>query len=313
MMKKIFVTVVIAICALGISAAQDLEKVTETFNSAATMLDGGNKADAIGMFESALTQATALGESGNEIAGQCKDILPKLCLSLGKEKAADKDFTSAIQIVKKAIKLATDFNNAEAVETAKDVLSQVMSAKVSSLLSADDIAGAVVAAKEAVAENPTNGGAQLLLGQVLSKAGKIDEAIPAFEKAMENGENEAAAKQLSNVYVKKAAACQKAKDLKGALAAAQKSTEYVDNATAQKIIGLSAIGLKQNKTAADALEAYLAMSPNAKDKAQITYQLGTALMGAGNNAKACGYFKQIAQDAKWGEGARYQIAQLKCK
>ena len=160
--------------------------------------------------------------------------------------------------------------------------------------------------------DPTNGQAHLRKGQALAAQGKADDAIKSFELATENGQEEAAAKQLSNIYVKKAVACQKAKDMKGALENAQKSTEYVDNANAEKIIGISALSLKQNKVAADAFEAYLSMNPKAADKAQIMYQLGTALVGAGDNAKACGYFKQIAQDPKWGEAARYQITTLKC-
>ena len=114
--------------------------------------------------------------------------------------------------------------------------------------------------------------------------------------------------------MKKAVACQKAKDMKGALENAQKSTQYVDNANAQKIIGMSAMQLKQNKVAAEAFEAYLSMNPNAITKeAGIVYNLGTALVALGENDKACGYFQKIAQDAKFGEGARYQITQLKCK
>ena len=99
-----------------------------------------------------------------------------------------------------------------------------------------------------------------------------------------------------------------------ALENAQKSTQYADNANAQKIIGMSAMQLKQNKVAAEAFEAYLSMNPNAITKeAGIVYNLGTALMAIGENDKACGYFQKIAQDAKYGEGARYQITQLKCK
>ena len=114
--------------------------------------------------------------------------------------------------------------------------------------------------------------------------------------------------------MKKAVACQKAKDNKGALENAQKSTQYVDNANAQKIIGMSAMQLKQNKVAAEAFEAYLAMNPGAMTKEPgIVYNLGTALIATGETEKACGYFQKIAQDAKYGEGARYQITQLKCK
>ena len=42
------------------------------------------------------------------------------------------------------------------------------------------------------------------------------------------------------------------------------------------------------------------------------YQLGTALAAIGDNAKACGYFKEISKDEKFGEAARYQLTVLKC-
>ena len=100
--------------------------------------------------------------------------------------------------------------------------------------------------------------------------------------------------------------------MKDALEFAGKSAEYVDNANAHMIAGNAASASKQNKIAAEHYEAYLAISPNAKNKNQIIYQLGTALMGMGDNAKACGYFKQIAQDEKFGEAARYQLTVLKC-
>ena len=77
---------------------------------------------------------------------------------------------------------------------------------------------------------------------------------------------------------------------------------------------MSAMQLKQNKVAAEAFEAYLSMNPGAITKeAGIVYNLGTALVALGENDKACGYFQKIAQDAKFGEGARYQITQLNCK
>lgn len=311
-MRKFIASLLVVLCTAGICAAQDLEKTTEIYNNAATALNGGNKAEAISLFEQALNAASALGEDGAEIAGQCKDILPKLYISVGKDLAAEKNTDEAAAKLNKAIELATLYGNTEAAEDAKDVLLQVLMAHGGNLLAQKDFAGAISIYNKILATNPENGTANLRLGMALSQTGKVDDAVAAFQKAMEQGENEAAAKQLSNLYLKKAAACQKVKDFKGALENAQRSTEYVDNASAQKVIGTSASALKQYKTAVDAFEAYLAMSPNAKDRSQIVYQLGDATMKAGDNAKACSYFKEISQDAKFGETARYYITTLKC-
>ena len=310
-MKKIFLTLMVALCGLGFASAQDMEKATEIYNNAAEAIKT-DKAEAITLFEQALEMAGQLGEEGADIVAQCKGILPQLYMSVGNELYKDNKVDEAIAKFQKASELGEAYGDADVVEKAKALIPQIHMASANALLNEKNFEGAVAAYQKVIDADPANGQAHLRKGQALSALGKADDAIKAFELAAENGEEAAASKQLSNLYVKKAVACQKAKDMKGALENAQKSTQYVDNANAQKIIGISALSLKQNKVSADAFEAYLSMSPNAADKAQITYQLGTALVGAGDNAKACGYFKQIAQDAKWGEAARYQITTLKC-
>ncbi len=325
-MKKIFLTVMVALCTMGIVAAQDLEKATEIYNNAAAAIET-NKAEAITLFEQALEMAGTLGEEGAEIASQCKGILPKLYISLGKDLYGDKDIDGAIAKFQKAAEVGEKYGDTEVVEEAKELIPQLLMAdangllkEASTLAKAKD-AGAAAKFEEAAAAyqkvidaNPANGDAHLYKGQCLMQLGKMDDAIKSFELASENGEEEQAAKQLSNLYLRKASQCQKAKDMKGALENAQKSTQYVDNANAQKVIGMSAMQLKQNKVAAEAFESYLSMVPNAITKeAGIVYNLGTALMALGENDKACGYFQKIAQDPKFGEGARYQITQLKCK
>ena len=312
-MKKIFATLIVVLCTLGIASAQDMEKATELYNNAAAAIDN-NKAEAITLFEQALEMAEKLGDEGAEIVTQCKGIIPKLYMSVGKELVNEKNLDEAVARFKKAIEVGEAYGDAEVAEEAKALIPQILMADANQALNAKDYAAAVAGYQKVIDADPTNGQAHLRKGQALSAQGQVDDAIKAFELASENGQEEAAAKQLSNIYVKKAVACQKAKDMKGALENAQKSTQYVDNANAQKIIGMSAMQLKQNKVAADAFEAYLAMNPNAITKdAGVVYNLGTALVALGENDKACGYFQKIAQDAKFGEGARYQITQLKCK
>jgi len=311
-MKKIFLTVMVALCTMGIAAAQDLEKATEIYNNAAASIEN-NKAEAITLFEQALEMAGTLGEEGSEIATQCKGIIPKLYISLGKDLVNDKNLDEAIVKFKKAIEVGNSYGDAEVVAEAKELIPQILMADANQALNAKDFPAAIAGYQKIIDADPTNGMAHLRKGQALAASGKADDAIKAYELASENGQEEVAAKQLSNIYVKKAVACQKAKDMKGVLENAQKSTQYVDNANAQKLIGISAMQLKQYKVASEAFEAYLAMNPKAAEKeAQIVYYLGDCLVKNGDGAKACGYFKAIAQDAKFGEAARYQITQLKC-
>ena len=311
-MKKIFLTIMVALCGLGFASAQDMEKATEIYNNAAEAIKT-NKAEAITLFEQALEMAGQLGEEGANIVTQCKGILPQLYISVGKEFVGENNLEEAIAKFKKAIEVGEAYGDADVVTEAKELIPQLLMAEANQALNAKDYGAAVAGYQKVIDTDPTNGQAHLRKGQALSAQGNVDDAIKAFELASENGQEEVAAKQLSNIYVKKAVASQKAKDWKGALENAQKSTQYVDNANAQKIIGMSAMQLKQNKVAAEAFEAYISMTPNAVTKdAGVVYNLGMALVGTGDTDKACGYFKQIAQDAKFGEGARYQLTQLKC-
>lgn len=316
-MKKFFVALLIILSSANLVAAQDMAQVAETYNNAANALTAGNNLEALAQFQQALDMATALGESGAETVTNCKNIIPTLLLKIAKGYANDQDIATAISYLDKAVEAGTNYGDEATANEAKDLVKtlsvQSAMAKANELLNAKDFAGAAAAYKEVLVIDPENSVAQLRTGMALSATGDVDGAIKAFEEAMKDeAQMDAAKKQLSKTYLKKASAALKAKDNKTALDAAQKSAEYENNANAQKIAGHAALALKQNAIATEAYEAYLALSPNAKDKVQITYQLGTAYQALGDNEKACSYFKEISADAKFGEAARYQITALKC-
>ena len=131
-------------------------------------------------FEQALTGATALGEAGNEVSAQCKDILPKVCLSLGKDLAKDKDFDGAMAQFDKAAELAGKFNTPDIADEIKEVKSQVLTAQAAALVSAKDFAKVIEVCNTALATDPANGTASLFLGMALSNTGKASHrSIPA--------------------------------------------------------------------------------------------------------------------------------------
>ena len=103
-MKKFFATLIVVLCTLGIASAQDMEKATELYNSAAAAIDN-NKAEAITLFEQALEMAEKLGDEGAEIVTQCKGIIPKLYMSVGKEMVNEKNLDEAVARFKKAIEV----------------------------------------------------------------------------------------------------------------------------------------------------------------------------------------------------------------
>jgi len=311
-MKKFFLTLCVALVATGFAFAQDLESVVNTFNAGLTAFNEKNYDTALAQFNTALEQATALGEEGEQVAANCKESIPTVLLQLGNQHAASSDYDTALDFYKQAIAKATEFGNESVADNANGQIGKVLNAKAGALLSAKEYDAAAEAYKAVLDADPANGAAWFRMGQALAAADKADEAIEAFTKAAENGQEANAKKQLANIYLKKAVACQKDKDMKGMLENAQLSAENNDSANAQKLIGTAALSLKQNQVAAEAFEAYLALNPEATDKAQTIYQIGTAYMGANNNSKACSYFKQIKGDAKWGEAATYYITTLKC-
>ena len=312
-MKKLLLSFVVALFTVGAINAQDLETVTNLYNAAAEVLSSGDDAAALTQFEAALKAATALGDEGAAIANNCKDVIPKLLVSIGKSCANSGKIDEAIDNFNKAIDVAAEYGNDAVLAEASALIPQMLMANAGQLLNDKKYLEAAAAYKKVVDLDPTNGTAWLRMGMDYAAEGNSNQlAIEALNAAAENGQEANAKKQLATVYLKEAVACQKAKDMAGMLENAQLSAQNNDSANAQKLIGTAALSLKQNKVAADAFEAYLALNPNASDKAQTIYQLATALMGAGDNAKACSYFKQIANDEKWGEAARYYITTLKC-
>ena len=303
------------LCMAGAAAAQDMAQATELAKQANESLVNGDNDAALTGFRQALEQALLCGEEGFDLVTTCKGVIPKILLNQAKASIAANEFEAAVAKLKETAEVATEYEQVETAEEANALVPQVLLQKANALLNAKDFAGAVSAYKDVIDVDPTNGNAYLRMGMAYSNANNLDSAIDAFDKALENMPEAGQAnvkKQLSNAYLKKANTFYKAKQWKEALEFAQKSIENLDNPNAEKIVGNAASQLKQNKIAADAFEAYLNMKSNAPDKVQVTYQLGTTLQALGDKDKACSYFKEIANDPKFGEGARYQLTQLKC-
>ena len=296
----------LAICAVallsaGTIQAQDLAAATETYNAAATSLNDGNYISALENFNKALKMLEGLGEEGQTMLAEAKSIIPQIHLRYGKELAAAKDIDGAVIQLKKAIETGKSYSVANVVTDANE------------LLNAGKFAEAAAEYAKVIKADPENGTAYLRTGMALSRINKEAEAVAAFEKAMELGEKDNASRQLSVIYLKKSAALMGAKNWAGVFENAKKSNEYNESGQSLKLMGLSAVQLKKFDDAIETLEKYYAMDTNAKDKASTLYNLATAYEGKGNNAKACGYYKQILTDPTYKQIAEYKVkTQLKC-
>lgn len=309
-MKKIFLSIAAVVMTAGILSAQDINAVTEVYNNGAMEIQMGNLEAALGHFQNALGMAEALGDEGAEIAANCKSTIPALMLSMAKEMIKADNYDGAIEQLNKTVEIATAFENAEVTTDANELLPQVFMQKGNTLIKAKDFAGAIAVFEELTAADSTNAMAAIRLGMSYTSAGKIADAEKAYLLASRHGQKDQAFKQLSNVYVKQAAAALKAKKYADAVAAAEKSNKYLENATAYKVAGTAASQLKKNNEAIAYLEKYLQLSPNAKDASQMIYTIAATAQTMGDKAKAKEYYQKITTDPKFGPTAQEMLKSL---
>lgn len=313
-MKRFLMILAAVAISAGFASAQTLEEATELYNSGATMLNSGDNESALGYFEQALTMGETIGADAAELVSNCQNIIPKIHLAIAKDLAAAKDTDKAVAAAEKAAQLGELYGVIDTKEEAEDLIPQILLQNAGNLLNAKDYAAAAEAYAKVTAIDPGNAVAWLRMGMAYGACGQTDKAVEAYKKASELGQAQAAGKQLSNLYLRAAVAAQKAKDYAAVLENAELSASYLNNANAQKLIGTAASALKQNEKAIAGFEGYLALSPNAKDKNQIYYQLATVYQAMGNNSQACTYYRQIVSDPNFGEYANHMIKNvLKCE
>ena len=309
-MKKIILFFASVAMAAGIASAQDINSVTETYNNGAMELEMGNKEAALGYFQAALTAAEELGEEGMQIADNCKMTIPVLMSSIAKDYIKAEMYDEAIEQLNKTIETAELFGNTAEADEAKALINQTLMAKGNALINAKDYEGAIAVYNQIMAAEPTNAMASLRLGMAYGATGNTEAAEAAYLVAAENGQEKNAFKQLSNLFVKKAAAVLKTKNYAEAIELALKSNEYLENATAMKVAGTAASALQKNEEAIQYLEKYLELSPNAKDAAQMKYTIAATAQVLGDKEKAKTYYQQILSDPKFGPTAKQMLESL---
>ena len=309
-MKKIILFFASVAMAAGIASAQDINSVTETYNNGAMELEMGNKEAALGYFQAALTAAEELGEEGMQIADNCKMTIPVLMSSIAKDYIKAEMYDEAIEQLNKTIETAELFGNTAEADEAKALINQTLMAKGNALINAKDYEGAIAVYNQIMAAEPTNAMASLRLGMAYGATGNTEAAEAAYLVAAENGQEKSAFKQLSNLFVKKAAAVLKTKNYAEAIELALKSNEYLENATAMKVAGTAASALQKNEEAIQYLEKYLELSPNAKDAAQMKYTIAATAQVLGDKEKAKTYYQQLLSDPKFGPTAKQMLESL---
>ena len=310
-MKKILLTLAAVVLSAGMLSAQDLSQATETAKMANESLVAGNKALALSGFQEALAQAAACGEEGEELVATCKGVIPNIMLSIAKDLIKEANYDEAVTKLNEVVAKAKEYGADEVVEEATTLVPQTLMAKGGELLKEKNFAAAAEAYKSALELDPDNGNLALRLGQALSGAGQVDEAVAAFETAAKNGQEEIAGKQISNIYLKKAAAALKGAKFADAVAAAEKANEYGENAQAYLVAGQASQKLNKNADAIKNFEKYLAAAPTAKNANAIAFTVAALYQKAGNKAKAKEFYQKVVRDPQLGAQAKQQLDALK--
>ena len=309
-MKKVIATLATLVVALGAAFAQDLAAVTELYNAGAEAISA-NKESALKSFEEALKLAEALGDEGQEIAANCKNIIPNLKLSMAKDLVKASQFDEAVAALVDVEKVAEAYEALDVLDEAKTLIPQIKMSKANNLYKAKEFDAAAAAFQEILDADPTNGNAAFYKGAALVGAGKNAEAIAAFEQAAANGQAANANKQIGNLYLKEAANDLKAKKYADAVAAAAKVNDYTENAQAWQIAGQASQLAGKNNDAIKYFEKYLEAAPTANNAGQIAFTLGALYQQAKNNAKAKEFYNKATSDPKYGAEAKKMLDALK--
>ena len=265
-MKRVFSLIAALGMAVAAAWAQDYNAAMEVYNNAA---QAENKAEQIAGFREAMGLFAACeDEDAPAQVAKCKDNIVNLSFSIVNDQIKAKQYTEALASLDAANAAAAEFEQ-DAAERSKKLQGTIYNSLAKDNYKADPAVAADYAQKAIDIEEAT-GATYLFLGMAKSQLKEADAAIEALEKAYEMGMAKQAAGPLSNQYVSKAVAANKAAKFAAAVEAAGKAIEFnASNANAFKLRGNAYVSLNKNAEAIQDFEQYLALNPSAKDAAQI--------------------------------------------
>jgi len=297
--------------------AQDINQAIEFYNKGAAAVQAKDWAVAITEYAQALAILEELEETdeGTEMIYKIKELIPNLHLFLGQELAKESKIDEAIEQLNKAIEMADlydDFGTA-AIE-AKKLIDQLNFAAANSLFADKQYDKAIAAFNKVLETDPNNGTAYFIIGASYAALNNEAQAIVAYEKAIELG-NRDAASRLANIFLTQAQTAQRANPPRWATVydLAKKALSVAESTNANLMFGNAAVETRKFQEAIPALDKVLSSNPNDNIKAQVIYRLAQAYEGLGKNSEACGYYKQLLNNATFKQTAENKIKTvLKC-
>ncbi|MCL2502848.1 MAG: tetratricopeptide repeat protein [Bacteroidales bacterium] len=284
--------------ALG-AHAQDINQAIEFNNNGAEAVKAKNWATALTQFKQALAIAAELGDDGADMVQQIKDLIPSLHYFWGQELAKESKIDEAMEQLNKAIETAElydDFGTTAA--DAKKLIDQINMSTATNFLNDKKFDEAIVAFKKILEADPNNGAIYFYIGMAYAGLNNENEAITAYEKAIELG-NRDAPPRLANIYLNQAQAAQRSNPPRWTTVydLAKKALSVAESTNANMLFGLAAVETKRFQEAIPALEKVLSSNPNDATKENMIYRLALAYEGLGKNSEACGYYKQLVNAA----------------
>jgi len=289
--------------------AQDYNAAVDTFNAG---IQSESKLERLEMVRSALIQFQACEEAeAAEMIEKCKEIIPSILVSLGKESINEQKYDEAIAYLKEAIEVAKGYGIEGIGDEALSLIPNALLRKGSSLIKANDFAGAVAALREASELDAENGKVWLLLGQALIKNGQDEDAVAALLSAAEFGQANKANGILIKEYIKIGDAKKKEKKFAEAIEFYEKALAVEENAQVVLKIANTYVQTGANAKAISAFKRYLELNPNADNANDILYTIAATAQKAGDKATAIEYYTMLKSDAKYGATANQMLNQLK--
>ncbi len=308
-MKRLFAAIAAFGLAATVALAQDFNEAIDAFNAGAQALET-NKVEALANFRSALEKAQAIeGEEAANLVIQCKELIPGVLLSIAKEQINDGLYDEALASLAETKAVATEYEMIPVAEEADTLIPNVYMRKGTTLLKAEDFAGAVAALEEVTKITPEDGTAFLLLGQAQLQSGATAAAVSSLEKANELGEKQAA-KLLSTTFLKQGQTLLKSGKAAEAIEALEKSNTYVESANAYKLLASAFTKSGKSANAIEAYKKYLEVKPNAKDADDILFTIAATAQKAGDKATAKEYYQKLSGSAKYAAQAAAQLKVL---
>lgn len=295
MMKKTILILAAVLLSFGRLGAQDMAQATETYNNGVAALQIDQKAEALKYFQEALQIGKNLGEEAGELIANCKNAIPGVILSIGKDFFNAHRFDEAIAKFQEAGKTAKEYGVADVLAECEALIPQAGIQKdlfaANEAYEAKQMKAAIEGYMKVLAADTANATASIRLIQSLAATGDLEGARQYMPRAEANGQGKNAGKVLGTAFLKRALAGLKAGKYAEAIDNAVSANEFAENPQTYQIAGQAAMKLNRTADAIGFFQNYLEKAPKAKNAGAIALTVGALYQGQKKNAKAIEYYK----------------------